>query len=173
MKRKVPEYEEGSGNWNVAASYADLIMFWIAESDKYVTIAEFGDMDFDTTLYMKEEDKQFRRLEALKRLVHALQMLINNTKFAVIKDDDDNVKKIEEDLLKIKGFIPDSLIMTDDGDILTSKKLLFFILSGLKQIKEDIKVPLNNAELIFRAGEEPFDPVTWKEQVRERFVNTG
>ena len=78
--------EVQSGNWNVAKPYTnDKIHKWLVLIDTYQTIATFGYSTIESDVFIKDENlKNTARLNALKRLIHAIDSLIRNTKFPCI-----------------------------------------------------------------------------------------
>ena len=77
-----------TSNWNVAADYVKLkIMKPLYNADEYELIAEFGTSEMIQEYMVSDNIKNIARVKALKRLLKTLQMIINNTIFAIKKAD--------------------------------------------------------------------------------------
>lgn len=167
-----------TGNWNVAADFSKLkIMKQLYLADEYETIATFGAEDLFEELTADDNLKTISRLRALKRLLKTLQMIINNTKFAVKKQDKEPMKKFLEQLNKINEAMP--LIESESYNQKTGRYKTEIIethfskvLNSLIQIKSEINEPLNRADLIFTHTEE-FDPKAAKEAIKKLLTETG
>jgi hypothetical protein len=147
-----------SENWNVAEKYVSLkIMKPLYECDVYFEIALYGSENLQESLLMNDDLKTQTRKQAFDRLITKLQMVIDNTHFA-LKDTNQRVfEKIEEKLKEVVKF--------KDGIILKSYNQVQKVytetindehfnesIKTLREIKRDINTPLNDSDLIFRKG---------------------
>lgn len=171
-----------TGNWNVAQPYVQLkIMRLLYFVDIYEEIATFGTSDILEELELSPDVIILNRIRGLKRMAKFLQMLIDNTLFA-IKDKDKNkgkteLKKLYIDLKEAVKLMPvvEKTIYnqnTKTSMIEINEKLFNLLLDELVRIKEAINEPLNNADLIFSNTEE-FDPDKYKEDFIEEITTTG
>jgi len=149
----------GTDAWNVADGYSKLkILKHLIYLDRWETISEFGSEEIDEANLMTEKQIQKRRVEALQRFYSALKQLMGNVKFALKKTDqkviDDLMKRldvVEEYIHKIYSVDEDDL----DGEVFEINEELFLkIRKILKDIKDQLNTPLNNAGLIFKNTEE-------------------
>ena len=81
------EHSESS-NWNVAKSYSDIkIMKWLELVDDYEMIAEYGALSFEEEFLIQPDTKTQCKVTALYRLHRTLLKIIDNTLFALKKND--------------------------------------------------------------------------------------
>lgn len=163
-----------TGNWNVASDYAKYkIMKWLAEADDMEMVATFGVYNFEDSFYLSQTAKAQARIKALYRLRKILEMIINNTRFAIKSNTDkDLLKRYSENLdLISKGIKNVEQVRRDrNKKIIEIKEEIFSkYLDILIDIKSGINQPLNNADLIFSHSEE-FDPEAYKKAIKERFI---
>ncbi len=167
-----------TGNWNVASDFSKLkIMKLLYESDEYETIATFGTLDIVDEFMIDNNTKTLSRIRAIKRLVKTLQMVINNTKFAVKKNDKKKMVDFLKDLKKIEEILPfleeSSHNQRLNRTTINIKEEEFLkILNTIINIKSSILEPLNKADLIF-SGKEDFDPAKAKELIKKGVMETG
>lgn len=165
-----------SGNWNVAKPYTnEKILKWLVLVDEYQTIARFGVSNLENDIFVVDRNlKNTARLQSMKRLIHAISTLINNTKFAIKKGNKETfdtyysrLKKIENvvDRLRIERKRGSTLIELSINETYFSK-----IMEELDKMVDDINVKLNESDLIFTHVEE-FDPKKAKQRLKERFIN--
>lgn len=174
--RGVDFNDTGTGNWNVAKPYtSDKILKWLVLIDDYHTIAIFGYSNLESDVFMRDNNlKNTARLNALKRLIHAMLNLIRNTKFAVKKAAKDSFDTYRLRLLKIEGAIPRLREEKKRGNKITelnvNEKLFEMIMDEISGMIDDINTKLNEANLIFTHIED-FDPKKMKEGFKEKYVN--
>lgn len=167
-----------TGNWNVAADYSKLkIMKLLFEADEYEKVATFGTSEMGEEYMIDENMKNIARIKALKRLVKTLQMLINNTVFAVKKDAVKKLTEYKKDLDKIEKVFP--LIQNQTRNEKTKQLSMNiredyfdYVLKLLINIKFELNTPLNQADLIFTSIEE-FDPDKLKAEIMEDLIEGG
>jgi len=179
MPKKSDFFEPSeTGNWNVAADFTKLkIMKLLYEADQYEIIATFGTSDLVEEFMINDHMKSLARMKALRRLLKALQMTINNTKFAVKKQDKDKMKKFLDTLKKIEKVLPALQKKVSNqkiGQVTASIHEENFekVLNHLIQIKSDINEPLNRADLIFTHMED-FDPKAAKDAIKKGLTEVG
>lgn len=167
-----------SGNWNVAADYTKLkIMKWLYFADVYEVIATFGTLEILDDFITNESMKEQARIRAIKRLVKTLQMIINNTIFAVRKDDRETLKKHQAELIHLNKVLPQLWSVTINQrdkkqNLRIDEERFNKILDMIIEIKSNINEPLNKADLIFTSVEE-LDPDELKRKIMEDMVNAG
>jgi len=170
-----------TGNWNVADQYSkSKIMRPLNLCDYYEDIANFGyESIVDEIINFNSPSNDFIKIKAIKRLVRELIRLIDNTKFALkIENSKKLVLQYKIELQKIEQVIPKLIKIKKNNISKTSKMfikdpLLFQdILNQVSEIKSKINEPLNRNHLIFTDREE-FDPIAFKNSLKERMVNKG
>jgi len=168
-----------TGNWNVASDFVKLkIMKLLYECDQYEIVATFGEAEMYDELLLKDESiKSSLRLKAIIRLIKTLQMIINNTKFAVKKGDKESMKKYLEDLKEFKKTVPHlkkkSYNQQHHKTTITIDEEKFDkILDAIIILKANMLEQLNKADLIFSYTEE-FDPAKAKEEMKKRLTEIG
>lgn len=176
MPKGVDWSEIESGNWNVAKPYTnDKILKWLVLIDDYQTIARFGVLHLENDIFIKDKNlKNTARLDSIRRLIHAIRTLIQNTKFAVKAEDKKILKRYYDRLIKIEKYLPILRIEKKRGDKIIELNIneSFFekILLELDGIKDDVNYRLNKADLIFTSTTE-FDPKKAKEAFKDKFIN--
>jgi len=168
-------------NWNVARDYShSKIMKLLYEVDMYERIATFGADEFIDELINSQEMKDLARIKALYRLRKTLEMIINNSLFAIKKknkgDKELLLKKLEE-LAKIKKAINSIEIKVNNMrdkkvTIKINEQIFEKILDMLISIKAEINNPLNNSDLIY-SSEENFDPEEYQRRIEEELIYGG
>ena len=167
-----------SGNWNVAADYVKLkIMKHLYLADEYELTAIFGTGEMVDEFITNEQMKVVGRLKALKRLRKTLDIIINNTIFAVKKDDKPKLEDLYKELTKwdramIFCEIINYDMRTKSKTIKINETVFKKVLDGLIKIKKDLNEPLNRANLIFTEVEE-FDPDKFKAEIAEDMIYGG
>jgi hypothetical protein len=166
------------GNWNVAADYAKLkIMKPLYLADEYETIATFGFTEFQDELTISLNVDQIK-IRGFKRLIKALLLVINNSKFAIkSKNDKTHIEKLAADLKRYYNIVP--LLSTYKVNHKTKTKELVInkerydkILDDVLEIKSKINEPLNKYDLIFTHKEE-FDPKKAKQMIKHGLTTIG
>ena len=165
-----------SGNWNVAKPYTnEKILKWLVLIDEYQTIAKFGVASLENDIFVSDGNlKNSARLQSLKRLIHAISTLINNTKFAVKKNNKEKFSKYYNRLKLIEKYIDKLRIEKKRGNVVTElniNEIMFGkIMFELDEIVDDVNVKLNESDLIFTHVEE-FDPKKAKQRLKDKFVS--
>lgn len=180
MKLMAKEWYDISetGNWNVAKPYTELkIMKHLFLADEYELICTFGTSDLIEEFVVDEDTKNLAKIKALSRLHKTLSLVISNTKFAVKGNGKNKLTELQECLKEIYPLLPEVQMKKRnqaDGTvrIRIREKLFDNILSLLLRIKEDMLLPLNEADLIFTSVDE-FDPDKYKQEVMEDLINMG
>ena len=176
-------YEKGvnfdevqSGNWNVAKPYTqDKILKWLVLIDEYQTIATFGYSKIESDVFIRDSNlKNTARLQAFKRLIHAMLSLIRNTKFAIKKDSKLKFDTHSTRLLLIEKSMWKLRIEKKRGtrivELNINEELFDKMMSEIITIIDDINTRLNEADLIFAHTEE-YDPKKIKEGYKEKYIN--
>ena len=165
-----------TGNWNVASDFSRLkIMKHLHLSDIYSNIATFGYDDFYGEL-PNDFSIDYNKIMGFERLLECLITLIDNSSFAV-KRDGDVLKKLKEELLRIKKIIP-VLYKIQRNQIKKTQQLIINhenykqVLERVKNIKSKINEPLNKNHLIYTDKEE-FDPQRYKKEIFDAATKKG
>lgn len=167
-----------SGNWNVAKPYtSEKILKWLVNIDIYQTIAEFGTHELINDITMENDNlRNFARTKALRRWIHAMTTLLNNTKFAIKSKDQSSFEEHLKKLKIIKNSLPkiESIIKKGSRvDTFKIKEKLFNkVADDLNKIMDEINDKLNRANLIFTYTEE-FDYKKVKDNYKEEFSTSG
>lgn len=166
-----------TGNWNVAADYSRLkIMKHLYLADEYSNIAIFG----TSTLVEDLENpfpKDYLMIKGFERLLQCLIMLIDNSLFAIKyekhKEELEEYRKVLRSILDIIPALYTNISSRKNGNhIRLSRQRYVKVLDRVLDIKRKINEPLNKSHLIFTDKEE-FDPVAFKERIKDRIVNQG
>ena len=172
------EYNE-TANWNVAKVYAHEMIFRpLSDLNTYFTIAKFGVHDLDEGFSLNKNLKDNARFEALERIVFTLKMIIDNTIFAVNKKTGkpklekfyNTLDLIEDNLQHLKSETSNE--RTNETRIKIDAVKFSKFLKMLENIKRDLLVPLNDADLIFRSSEE-LDPDELMRKQEEDLIFAG
>jgi hypothetical protein len=165
--------------WNVAGGYTRLkILGPLVECDKYIMISIYGSWDIDGSIGMDEMLKNDMRLEALRRLIDNLYLVIENTKFVIKQKYLPDINFLKDELDIINKY--SNRVYDYGGDLVNSNKLhrkineefFMVIINKLRDIKEKINIPLYKSKLIFPADED-FDIDEFKRAMKEKIVEGG
>ena len=163
-----------SGNWNVAQNYAQsIIMKPLYEIEEYIKVCHFGATELTNQLMLDDETLSKARITALRRLQKSIEMIIRNTLFAVRKKDQEEMKDYLKYVIQVEKMIPkcqkNIKVSSGAGFIIQTKieeKVFNSLLDILINISQEIRVPLNKADLIFQSVDE-FDP----DKIKADFFN--
>ena len=175
---KETQYEQSeTGNWNAAKEYSETkIMKWLLLADRYEWISEFGAEDLFDELTANPQDIILMRLKAIQRLAKALELICDNSTFAIKNPADKKLMKdYGKEIKKIRGILKNVHKVERDRDrkkIVLDEKLFNDCLSYLMGIKKDVLDPMNRADLIF-VYKETFDPKKFKENLKEDLSELG
>lgn len=172
-----------SKNWNQADLYSKAkIAKYLIMLDHYEFIANFGTSEMleEFILENSSNSKYIRataKIKALNWMRKTLEILIDNSKFALRKDDKKKFEKFKKELNLIKIIMP--IVETSFYDQKMKKSVTKIqevnfekVLEILSKIKTEMLEPLNKAELIFAATEE-FDPEEYKKKVTKEWEEGG
>jgi hypothetical protein len=148
----------GTQAWNIADGFTKIkILRLLIELDVHETIAMFGRKDMEE--YVDFEDISLKRKEALNRMIFSLKQLIGNCKFSIEKKDQ---MAMEGFILRINNVekVIGGIMFTYNNDV--TKEVEYRInephfmvcFDILKDIKDEINIPINKAGLIFRKSED-------------------
>lgn len=182
-KSKNPEGDyviSETGNWNVADSFSKIkVMVPLATCDIYEDIARYGYDSFFEELDNVSIDKDELKIRGLDRLINELIKLAKNTRFAMKKEKtQEEMKTLEKHLYKIRDKILPFATKTsvnhrdNTKSVKIDKKIFNRILEAVSEIKSDMNNPLNRNHLIFTDKEE-FDPIAFKNRIKDRIINRG
>lgn len=172
FKNNYVEPVSETGNWNVAFDYVKFkVSKLLIELDEYQEIARYGTANIVEEFTVDESMKAIARLKAIDRYQSTLMMLIENVFFAIRKSEDkEKIKSYYKRLKKIGNVIPELRIKRRINgqmkDAVDDEKF-DRIFSMLINIKTNLNVPLNNADLIFNSVEE-FDPEKFKFDIMKK-----
>lgn len=168
-----------SGNWNSAKDYSQAkIVKLLREFDEYETLARFGVGNPLEGFIIPPSMKDQARIEGIKWLHSALDMLIGNVLFAVRNKNDKEylnsckliLEQIEPTIDNIYGMIHSQ--KTKSSQIIINELEFSKLLKMLRYIKDHINEPLNNADLIFLKPDD-FDPTNFKNKLKDKLKNQG
>lgn len=151
---------ESSDVWNVAQGYTQLkILKPLVEMDKLVRIAIYGTEHIEESLQLPPNLKILNRIEAINRLIDILKEVIENTYFALGKNNKPILDELEKRLREVESFIDGiSTINSDmrDGSnkVVLNEDHFNLCLKKLRAIKRELPDPLNKNGLIFPTSEE-------------------
>lgn len=142
----------GSEAWNIADGYTKIkILRLLIELDLHETIAKFGRKDQEEAT----ENIAEKRIEAINRLVFSLKQLIGNCKFSINKK---NMFVMENLLTRIRAvenvlggiYYENFNEVTKQRAIIINESHFNLCLDILRQIKDELNIPINEAGLIFK-----------------------
>ena len=149
------------------------------EVDYYIKVANFGTAEMIDEFTVDEETKTLAKITALKRLQKTLEMLVNNTTFAVKKADRKLMLQYRETIIKVREALPktEKTIRKESIGGNSQTKVINEVafnkmLSFLEKFHHSILNPLNRADLIFQSVDE-FDPLDWKKRAIHELENEG
>ena len=143
--------------WNIADGFTKIkILRLLIELDIHETIALFGRKDMEE--FVPEESIPHKRVEAIHRMMFCLRQLIGNCKFSIDKKDKYAINNLIGRIDNVESVINGiSYEITND---VTKEKLLRINESHfrkcfdiLKDVKDELNIPINRAGLIFRMSE--------------------
>ena len=170
------ENPEGA-NWNSAAMYSELVvMRYIRQANMYDEIATFGTSNIIEDFTIDDNSKNFARIQAVKRLWKALEMLINASRMALIEADKKKVDILMTKLVSIKPYIAKiEEIKRDERNGTTridiNPQIFESVHTILIQIKVDLLEPINSNNLIYGKFTE-YDPDKVKEEFMREMIET-
>lgn len=150
----------GSDTWNVADGFTKLkILRQLVMLDQWETIAQFGGEEFDGDLNMNDNQIKKRRVEGLQRFHATLRQLIGNVMFALKSEDKKKIKMMGERIDNVKEFLGEVYEMREDDitheEVFDVDEKKFGLILGIFQdVKDNLNILLNNANLIFRQSED-------------------
>ena len=121
--------------------------------------------------------KDYLMIKGFERLLQCLIMLIDNSLFAIKyekhKEELEEYRKVLRSILDIIPALYTNVSSRKNGNhIRLSRQRYVKVLDRVLDIKRKINEPLNKSHLIFTDKEE-FDPVAFKERIKDRIVNQG
>ena len=168
-------YDEKSmseyGNWNVASDYSRLkIMKQLYLADEYEVIATFGFSDFMEELSVNIS-VDVLKIRGFKRLIKALIMVIDNSKFAIKGTHKEKIIELRGELKRYWNVVPKLYKYKKNEKNKTQELKLIEkeynpALERIIDIKSEINEPLNRYDLIFTHKEE-FDPAAAKKKIKD------
>lgn len=149
-----------SANWNVAKKYSELkILSHLIYADEYELIATFGTSSLVQEFTADDNSKSFARIMAIKRLAKEIEMIINNSFFAMKKTDRPKMEELKTKLKSIKDLLPSVERKqidqrTSRTSIAVNEENFEICLRKLVEVKTDLNEPLNDNNLIYGNIEE-------------------
>jgi hypothetical protein len=148
----------GTQAWNIADGFTKIkILRILIELDLYEVIALFGKQDMNEPVEFSEIP--YKRVEGFERMLQSLKQLISNCKFAIKKDKDKEKITDFEKRLKIVEEVKKGIAREITNDLTKEIELQIHeehfkkCFEVLQRIKEELNIPVNDAGLIFKAGE--------------------
>lgn len=171
---KEREVNTGTDSWNVAGGYVDLkILKPLVLLDSYIRVAKFGSEDIMESINMPELLNARYRLQALRYMENELQIIIENTEFAIKKSETKNLGPVRDALKEAQEHLKNASEISTDTRSNTStvniKETEFEeALEKLREAKSKISTPLNNSGLIFPSSDE-ID----LDKIKDNLINGG
>ncbi len=165
------------GNWNVASDYARLkIMKQLYLADEYEIIATFGFSELIDELSV-DIPLGVLKIRGFKRLIKALIMVIDNSKFAVKGTHKETLINLKKELKRYWKILPTLFVYKINQKNKTQELKLVEkeynpALERVTEIKSEINEPLNRYDLIFTHRED-FDPAKAKKQIADALKTKG
>lgn len=148
----------GTQAWNIADGYTKIkILRLLIELDLQETIAMFGRKDTEEMVDPMIISQ--RRVEGLNRMLFYLRQLIGNCKFSIETRDKRSVTIIMERLESVEKVITGiakvlSNEITKEEILVINEDHFRNCFNILRDIKDEMNVPINRAGLIFRKTDE-------------------
>lgn len=158
-ERNTGSIERGTDAWNVAQGYTHLkILKPLVEMDKLIKVSLYGYENIEEDQF-DETFKTRKRIEAINRLIDVLRETIENSYFAMSKEDKKLMEEYERQVLEVQKVIQAVSFKRQDQRNGTFTELIneehFSVcLEKLRKIKKNITTPLNNSALIFPTSDE-------------------
>lgn len=158
--KKEREITTGTDAWNIAGGYVETkILRPLVLLDSYIRVAKFGSETIEESITLPPTVIDRLRIRALEYMMNELRIIIENTEFAIKKQEKSKLKPII-DKLKIaeekltKTFDTSIDTRTNNKGITIDEKKFSEALQKLREVKLEIATPLNNSGLIFPVSEE-------------------
>jgi len=145
---------QGSNVWNISDGFMKIkVLRLLIELDLHESIALFGRKDMEEQI--PQEVIAEKRVEALNRMLFTLKQLMGNCKFTIEKKD----KWVVNDLMERINFVEKVIAgvsrvivneVTKEEYLSINEAHFRVCFDALKNIKDDLNVPINKAGLIFR-----------------------
>lgn len=164
--------------WNIASDFAtNKIAKPLITADSYEEIARFGSTDMRDDFIITPEQKNQARVFAMERLIYTLQLVINNSLFAIRKKELEEMKGYLTTLDKLEKMFKQCYNhsynqKTKTKGIVIDEDKFSKVIDLLSKIKSDICNPLNKAQLIFTSTEE-IDPDEYLRKMKEDMIMSG
>lgn len=152
----------GQDTWNISDGYTKIkILRLLIELDLYETIAKFGAKDLDETNRIQYDNRIVNRIEGLNRVSFLLRQLLGNCRFSVEKNPKnkrqidilfERINNVEKVLDGISYVVSNEV--TKESDIVIDEDHFNTCFNILRNIKDELNFPINNAGLIFRQSDE-------------------
>ena len=163
-----------SKNWNTAEAYTNLqIQRHINNCDELRTICESGTLDINSQIIGGIPPQKIveARVIALRRYFLEIKHLIDNCMFALNKKDKDEAIKIEEKVRPLQAYL-DNVTERKGGVVVIKRKLYDELLGLFNKYLRDLKTPINNSNIIYGSNID-FDPVDFKQKIKDNIINVG
>ena len=144
--------------WNISDGFMKIkVLRLMIQLDLDETIATFGRKDMEEFIDVRTITQ--RRIEALHRMVFGLRQLIGNCKFTIENKDQKTFDKLMKRIWQVQrviggiSFIIKNDVTKEDVEVIDEYHFRK-CLNILRDIKDEINVPINKAGLIFRKTDE-------------------
>lgn len=160
MAEENPTITVGKDVWNVADGYTKFkILKWLVLLDKFEMIAIYGYEDIELEGVIPESMIPQKRISGLYRLKDTLKLIIENVSFVIKKDSKENFKILRDRLIDVESVLDDVKKIevnqaTQETSVNINEEWFNVCLVVLQDIKEKLNQPINDANLIFRKGDE-------------------
>lgn len=169
-----------TGNWNVADAFAKRkIMNSIDNCVIYEDVAKYGYTSFIEELMNYNVPVEEIRVRGLRRFIDELIRLCKTAKFAMKKEGSKHkLFMLKDRLFSIRDEVYPYVFTEfideehDIRGIKINEDLFDKVIEAITEIQSNMFTPLNENHLIF-VDKEEFDPIAFKNRIRDRIVNRG
>ncbi len=159
-----------SNVWNESKTYVTAkIMYRLIECDSLIMTAIYGSEDLNDSYNLPKTLKDTARVEAVKRILDTLKMIIDNSYFILRAKDKiekseelSEIEKIEKRIEEVEEVLEGTHSIIDDPQrqiyrieiTKDNEAHLILCINTLRKIIRDLMKPLNDADLIFSSSDE-------------------
>lgn len=144
--------------WNISDGYMKIkVLRLLIQLDLDETIASFGRKDLEEIV--PPQMINLNRIEALKRILFTLRQLIGNCKFTIERKNKKDVDELFNRIMQVETVMSGISHYTSNG--VTGEEFLEIneahfqkCFKILRDVKDELNVPIDKAGLIFRRSDE-------------------
>lgn len=154
------EISVGTEAWNVADGFTKLkILKNLVFMDRYELVALYGSEDMEAEGLSQHEVNK-RRVSGIRRMASCLRLVLGNVKFAITKKDlKEQIESYKKRWKQVDEVLDQTYYYTSNfvnntSELFINEELFGYCLNILREVKDDLNLPLNYSGLIFRENEE-------------------